>query len=351
MTAGTPNTTNVPNLLLVFILNRSPLNIQSYQKKAFIIRSINFSVCFTKPAQGNLYVPNLNFIKKIIKVIACSNNIKSSKEKIDKIVLFICEFRKMCLILLSYEIHSKYRMVLAANRDEYYDRPTAPVAFHDDSPDVLGGRDLKHHGMWLGITRTGRLAAITNYRDPGKNSSNAPSRGFLVRDFLTGNTSPEQYLEHVKSIGHQYNGFNLLVGDRFELCYYSNRGNFIEKLKPGIYGLSNHLMDTPWPKISKGKHDLESLLKDNKKIDHEDIFDVLKDGSYPPDSLLPDTGVDLEWERILSPLFISSEVYGTRSSSIVFIEREGKITFLERTFVPDGGESKMERTRKFTFQI
>jgi len=131
-------------------------------------------------------------------------------------------------------MHQKYRVVLAANRDEYYDRPTAPIAFYDDSPDVLGGRDLKHQGMWLGITRLGRFAAITNYRDPGQNLSDVPSRGFLVRDYLIGKASPINYLEHVKSIGHQYNGYNLLVGDRSELYYYSNRGNNIEKLKPGI---------------------------------------------------------------------------------------------------------------------
>jgi uncharacterized protein with NRDE domain len=248
-------------------------------------------------------------------------------------------------------MHPKYRMVLAANRDEYYDRPTAPIAFHDDSPDVLGGWDLKHQGMWLGITRFGRFAAITNYRDPGLNLSDAPSRGFLVRDFLIGNASPINYLEHVKSIGHQYNGYNLLVGDRSELYYYSNRGNSIERLKPGIYGLSNHLMDTPWPKITKGKSDLEKLLSGREDIYPEDIFDILKDGSCPPDSMLPDTGVDLEWERILSPLFITSDIYGTRSSSIIFIERKGEVTFLERTFIPDGGVSKEEKTRKFRFQM
>ncbi|MBW2491699.1 MAG: NRDE family protein [Deltaproteobacteria bacterium] len=257
----------------------------------------------------------------------------------------------MCLILLSYETHPKYRMVLAANRDEYYSRPTAPIAFHDDLSDVLGGRDLKHHGMWLGITRFGRLAAITNYRDPGTDISNAPSRGFLVRDFLSGKASPETYLEYVKSIGHRYNGFNLLVGDRFELFYYSNRGNHIKKLKPGIYGLSNHLMDTPWPKIAKGKSDLGQLLNGQENIDPEDIFDILKDGSFPPDSMLPDTGVDLEWERILSPLFITSDIYGTRSSSIIFIERNGMVTFLERTFIPDAGVSKEEKTREFIFSM
>jgi uncharacterized protein with NRDE domain len=257
----------------------------------------------------------------------------------------------MCLILLSYDVHPVYRMVLAANRDEYYSRPTAPIAFHDDSPEILGGRDLKHHGMWLGVTRAGRIAAITNYRDQGVKISGAPSRGFLVRDFLAGDSSPRDYLEHVKSDKDRYHGYNLLIGDRSGLFYYSNRGDRIRKLTSGMYGLSNHLLNTPWPKIAKGKSGLDNLLNEKGKINPENIFDLLKDGSVPPDHMLPDTGVGLEWERVLSPLFITSEFYGTRSSSIIFIEREGEITFMERTFIQDGGVSKAEKTREYTFQM
>jgi uncharacterized protein with NRDE domain len=257
----------------------------------------------------------------------------------------------MCLILLSYDMHPVYRIVLAANRDEYYNRPTAPLAFHDDSPEILGGRDLKHHGMWLGITRNGRIAAITNYRDPELNILNAPSRGFLVRDFLAGDSSPKAYLEHVQSDKDRYNGYNLLVGDRSALFYYSNRGNRIQKITSGMYGLSNRFLDTPWPKITKGKAGLENLLNGKGKLYTEDIFKLLEDGSYPPDRVLPDTGVGLEWERILSPLFITSEFYGTRSSSIIFVERGGEVTFMERTFIPDGVVSKAEKTRKYTFRI
>ncbi|OEU65721.1 MAG: hypothetical protein BBJ57_10125 [Desulfobacterales bacterium PC51MH44] len=257
----------------------------------------------------------------------------------------------MCLILLSYDMHPVYRMVFAANRDEYYDRPTGPLTFRDDAPDILAGRDLKHNGTWLGVTRTGRFAAITNFREPAFQISNAPSRGLLVRDFLAAKDSPKSYLEYVKSIGHKHNGFNLLVGDRSELFYYSNRGNNIQRLKPGLYGLSNHLLDTPWPKITKGKSDLEKLLVSNEKIELEDIFSILKDKSYPPDNMLPDTGVGLGWERILSPLFITSKFYGTRSSSIVLMERNGKITFVERTFIPDGEVLREPKTRKFSFNI
>jgi uncharacterized protein with NRDE domain len=179
----------------------------------------------------------------------------------------------------------------------------------------------------------------------------APSRGFLVKDFLLGKESPRRYLQQIKSVGDHYNGFNLLVGDRTELFYYSNRGDEIQKIKPGIYGLSNHLMDTPWPKIAKGKGALKRLLESNEKVNAEDIFTLLEDGAVPPDELLPNTGVDLDWERTLSPLFITSEIYGTRSSSIVLIQRGGDITFMERTFIPDGGQSKAEKIRKISFMM
>jgi uncharacterized protein with NRDE domain len=242
-------------------------------------------------------------------------------------------------------------MVLAANRDEFYNRPTGPLAFWDDAPDILAGRDLKHKGTWLGITRTGRIAAITNFREPFVQIANAPSRGFLVSDFLSSKESPENYLEYVKSMGQKYNGFNILVGDMSGIYYYSNRGDNIQRIKPGFYGLSNHLLDTPWPKVEKGNSDLGRLLADKGKIDPEDIFGILKDGSFPADSMLPDTGVGYSWERILSSIFITSSFYGTHSSSIILMERSGKITFMERSFISDGAVSLEPKTRKFSLKI
>ena len=256
----------------------------------------------------------------------------------------------MCLILFSYDTHPVYRLVLAANRDEYYNRPTSPLAFQNDKPHILSGRDLKHNGMWLGINRTGRFAAITNFRNPGWQIANPPSRGFLVSNFIDADESAESYLEQVKSMGQKYNGFNILVGDKSNLLFYSNIGNEIQRIKPGLYGLSNKLLDTPWPKIEKGKACLEKVLEQKDKLNPEDIFHILKDNSYPPDNALPDTGVGLDWERILSPIFITSQFYGTRSSSIIFVERSGRITFLERTFVSENGISKEEKTRKFNFE-
>ena len=246
-------------------------------------------------------------------------------------------------------MHPFYRLVLAANRDEFYNRPTAPLSFQGDDSQILAGRDLEHNGMWLGITKAGRMAAITNFRDPNIRPENPPSRGFLVSGFLSTDESPKSYLEQVKSIGHMYNGFNILVGDKSELFYYSNRGDSIQKITPGLYGLSNKFLDTPWPKIEKGKANLKKVIDGNEKIDSEQILNILKDGSCPSDSMLPDTGVGLLWERILSPLFISSEIYGTRSSSIILMENTGKVTFTERTFVSDSATPKEEKTRKFSF--
>ncbi|QTA91151.1 NRDE family protein [Desulfonema magnum] len=257
----------------------------------------------------------------------------------------------MCLIFFSYNQHTDYRLILAANRDEYYERPTQALDFWDDTPHILAGRDLRGNGTWMGITRTGRWAAITNFRDPASLKADAPSRGMLVSNFLIGEASPEAYLEHISSIGHRYNGFNLLVGDASTLCYYSNRGNGIQKMNPGLYGLSNHLIDTPWPKVKKGKADLEIPLA-RKEIDFKDIFQILENKDHPPDETLPDTGVGLTWERILSPLFVTSDIYGTRSSSVLLMEKTGKISFWERTFIPNHhGDADAGETRKFSFVV
>jgi uncharacterized protein with NRDE domain len=248
-------------------------------------------------------------------------------------------------------MHPDYWLILAANRDEYHIRPTLPLGYWNDFPGVLAGRDLKSMGTWLGLTRTGRISAITNYRDPKSHKENAPSRGRLVSDYLCGETPPPAYLEHLEALAQQYNGFNLLVGDRSGLYYYSNRKGRITTLKPGLYGLSNHLLDTPWPKVEKGKAGMQVLLDNSQSNQPENIFELLSDRSRPPDDRLPDTGVGLEMERMLSPLFIASDVYGTRSSSIVFLERNGMATFIERTFTVFGEEIADQKTVSFRLKI
>jgi uncharacterized protein with NRDE domain len=246
-------------------------------------------------------------------------------------------------------MHPDYPLILAANRDEFYNRPTAPLDWWTDHPDVLAGRDLKGNGTWLGVTRSGCIAAITNYREPSARMEKAPSRGLLIRDFLTGNASPQHYLKAVSKMSQAYNGFNLIAGDPSGLYYYSNRAARIRQLQPGIYGISNHLIDTAWPKIQRGKHLLQGQLIGREKINIEKIWEILADRDQPPDDELPDTGVGLHWERILSPLFISSPDYGTRSSSVVLIDKSGRLTIQERTFFNTGNKIKEGETRKFSF--
>jgi uncharacterized protein with NRDE domain len=241
----------------------------------------------------------------------------------------------MCLILFAHRHHPQYSLVLAANRDEYFDRPTAPAHFWKDAPHLLAGRDLREGGTWLGITRSGRVAAVTNYRDPASVKSGAPSRGKLVLDFLLGEGDPREYLKRLQGTAAAYNGFNLVLGDMQGLHWYSNHGGEIRTLGPGLYGLSNHLLDTPWPKVAEGKKALGGLLSQQLRPAPEALFEILSDRTRPGDEELPDTGVGLEWERVLSSRFILSPVYGTRSSTVLLVDAGARVTLLERTFNSD----------------
>lgn len=258
----------------------------------------------------------------------------------------------MCLILLAYKVHPEYHLILAANRDEFYDRPTLPMAFWEDHPDILAGRDLKGGGTWLGITRSGRLSAITNYREPGGPMADVPSRGHLVGGFLSGRSPSSAYLEAVSAIGQTYSGFNLIVGDVSGLFYYSNRGHGIHRLEPGWYGLSNHLLNTPWPKVKKGIDLLKSVVSGSAAVDMGIILQLLKNCEVPSDDRLPNTGVSLAWERILSPMFIQSTGYGTRSSSVILINRDGRVWITEQSFHAEAGpEQRPALSRFFQFRL
>ncbi len=254
----------------------------------------------------------------------------------------------MCLILLANDVHPDYRLILVANRDEFYDRPTAPAGLWQESPCVLAGRDLHGWGSWLGVTRTGRLAALSNYREPQAHRHNAPSRGKLVSDYLGGDTPPAAYLAMLQERAAGYNGFNLMVGDGAGLSYFSNRQGAPRRLSAGIYGLSNHLLDTPWPKVVRGREALAALLANEGALEPEACFALLADRSVAPDQLLPVTGVGLELERALSAIFIATPTYGTRASTLVFIDRQNNLTFLERSFGPGG---KAGETVRFRFRI
>lgn len=242
----------------------------------------------------------------------------------------------MCLILLAYDYHPDYFLVVAANRDEYYSRPTSGARFWDEEPAVLAGKDLDHKGTWLGITRSGRFAALTNFRDPASHRSSASSRGMLVRDYLFSFGKPAEYLNNLQSVKGQYNGFNLVLMEGEELWCCSSRAMGPERMGPGIYGISNHLPDTPWPKVVKGKESLGRVLAGDGTSLAEGLLDLLSDDEPARDEELPSTGVSLEWERLLSPIFIRSETYGTRASTVLLIDRRGRVNFYERSFGANG---------------
>lgn len=252
----------------------------------------------------------------------------------------------MCLLLLAIQSHPVYKLVIVANRDEYYERPTAPAAFWEDAPDILAGRDMRAGGTWFGVTKKGRIAAVTNYRDPASFKPHAPSRGELVSNFLTGEEAPEAFLARLDLNAGDYNGFNLVVGIRDQFYWSSNRGGTARRLAQGIYGVSNHLLDTTWPKVSRGKTALQNILSDKTRLSPEKLLDMLLDRSIPADDALPDTGVGLEWERILSPVFISSPNYGTRSSTLLFIDQNNHVTFTERTH-----DSSLESNKDVEFKF
>lgn len=250
----------------------------------------------------------------------------------------------MCLILLAWQAHPDYPLVVAANRDEFFSRRTAAADFWEDAPNVLAGRDLEAGGTWLGVTRNGRFAALTNYRDPAQNRMGAPSRGELTRRFLAGRQSAEDYLQELESCADRYNGFNLIFGDLDGLWCFSNCGEGEQALVPGMYGLSNHLLDTPWPKVARGKSALNGALQ--ALPNEAPLFALLRDDSIAPDDALPRTGVSLEWERLLSAAFVRSPQYGTRSATVLLRDRSGWVRFIEQGFLPDA--SPGER-REFAF--
>jgi uncharacterized protein with NRDE domain len=237
----------------------------------------------------------------------------------------------MCLILFAYKVHPSYRLIIAANRDEFYERPSSPAGFWEDAPQVLAGRDLKENGSWLGITKEGKFAAVTNYRDPAAIRTGAPSRGRLVRNFLTGSGSAAAYLDKIAGQAQEYNGFNLIAGDDTDFFVYSNRGDK-QKLTAGIYGLSNRFLDTPWPKVVRGKRSLTAAINKRGADLEAALFKILADGKAAPDDQLPSTGIGPEWEKVLSSIFIKSPGYGTRSSTILLIGRNRRVKFVEKIF-------------------
>jgi uncharacterized protein with NRDE domain len=238
----------------------------------------------------------------------------------------------MCLILFHLHEHPNYKLILAANRDEAYNRPTAPASFWKDYPNILAGRDLEQMGTWLGVSKSGRVAGLTNYRDPAHMKPGKHSRGEIVTNYLAGGETADSFLQTLSSRKANYVGFNVLLGSPDELFYYNNINDTVTKLEPGTHGLSNHFLNTPWPKVETGKQRLQSYVKDTDYVDPNALFSILADTEEAPEESLPDTGIGLTLEKKLSSLFINLPEYGTRCSTVLTIDRHDNVLFMERTY-------------------
>ena len=242
----------------------------------------------------------------------------------------------MCLVLFALDAHPTLPLVVLANRDEFYARPTAASSWWPEHPNLLAGRDLKSGGTWMGVTRSGRWTAVTNVRDPASVREDARSRGDLTRRFLTSTAPPQAYAETVSRQLDDYNGFNLLVGDLDSVWFVSTREPAPKRLGPGVYGLSNDTLDTPWPKVRRGRRELATLLR-HRQLDRDAAFDLLAHAEPAPDDELPETGVGLAWERVLSPAYVELADYGTRTRTVLTRSLDGVITWMERQL--GGGET------------
>lgn len=238
----------------------------------------------------------------------------------------------MCLISFAWKAHPKYKLIMVANRDEFFNRPTSSLGFWEEHPDILAGKDIKGGGTWLGISKRNRLTAITNYRDLANLRDNAPSRGHLTAGYLLTPLSSSDYVKELEREGHKYNGFNLLISDFEDFYYYSNYDKGGRKLEAGIYGLSNGLLDSDWVKVHKSKDALQQSIETGN-LAPEYLLNILKDTTKAEDHLLPDTGVPYEWEKWLSSMHIDTENgYGTRCTTVVLVDYNNNVQMAERTY-------------------
>lgn len=249
----------------------------------------------------------------------------------------------MCLVAIAWDTHPRHRAVVLANRDEFHARAAAPVAPWIDAPHLLGGRDLQAGGTWFAIDRQRRFGLITNYRERARARRNAPTRGRLIPDYLAGSEAPGRFLATLEDDSTGYAGFNLLLADRDQLWYASNRQDvFARPLERGIHGLSNHTLDTPWPKLARLRDTLAAWTvaqSDDTRV----LWDALGDRARVEPAQLPDTGVGAEWELVLSSPFVWHPEYGTRSSSVLLLGRDGSVEFEERSFDAEGLETGRTR--------
>jgi uncharacterized protein with NRDE domain len=257
----------------------------------------------------------------------------------------------MCILFIAVNQHPDYPLIIAANRDEFHQRPTAASLYWDEYPEILAGKDLQAGGTWMGVNKMGRVAALTNIRAPGREVENAITRGNLVLDWLKDTCEPSaSEKSYRQEIGRQrtlFNGYNLLFGQLDNLYVYNNFEDSFIHLEDGVFGLSNDNLDSPWPKIMKGRDALANACKEADALDKNRLFDILADKEKADDATLPQTGVPIEWERQLSSIFIKGENYGTRSSTILTLDQHRNVNWEERVFNPFGDKVNSQ-TFKFS---
>ncbi len=254
----------------------------------------------------------------------------------------------MCLMVFAFKDHPEYNLIFASNRDEFYERPSLTARLWSNDMQIIGGKDLKKGGTWLGVQKTGGFSAVTNYRDPGSYKTNAESRGTLPINCLHHPKGPENYFEDLKKMDGMYNGFNLIAGDQNQLYHFSNIEKKINSITPGIHGISNALLNTPWPKVERAKKLFKKKLNQNKVTDN-DLFEILEDRKKFSGKDLPQTGLTPEKEREVSSIFIQTDTYGTRCSSLLYIQKNGDIRFVERTYKPGSLKVVNEVEHKIIF--
>lgn len=252
----------------------------------------------------------------------------------------------MCILFIAINQHPDYPLIIAANRDEFHRRPTAPSSFWDSHPSMLAGQDLEAKGTWMGVTRYGGIAALTNIRDP-RQSTHARTRGELVVNALTKQDTAalERRLQADRT---HYNGYNLVYGHLTDLTVYNNAHDTFFPLSDGVHGLSNADIHTHWPKVTRGMHALTDYISTTPRIEQDDLFTLLRDEVKAGDHQLPQTGIGYEWEKRLSSIFIQSPDYGTRTSTLLLVDNQQCCHWQERTFSPEG---VITDTRRFAFQI
>lgn len=237
----------------------------------------------------------------------------------------------MCLLTFAWKTHPQYKLIFASNRDEFYKRNTAPAQFWNDNEHILAGKDLEAGGTWMGMNKNGRFTALTNYRDIANIKTDAPSRGMLTLDYLQGNSLPKKHLENIFDGIEAYNGFNLLAGDTEELYYLSNYENKVRKLEPGIYALSNALLDSDWFKVQRLKNKFSDMVKNNN-TETAALLELMRDPTKANEEEVQRTGLPLDKEIMLSPMFIESPKYGTCSSAVILMDYNNEVSFSERIY-------------------